>query len=270
MECRSFFHDPAVSLPVVRRRAGELLLETALWYGELVLSRGRALWGGDSHSSRTAYHMAVGRLRKQGLIASRQTDGLPILELTEEGESRTSASRIPYRLWKRRWCGLWYVLVYDVPEKQRRLRDALRGFLRRKRMGCLQKSVWVSAHDVRPDYDDLVQAVGIDSVSFLVEAQNVLGRRDQDIVLRAWDFDRLGAIHAWYCEVCHHNAAVLCSGNVSLEQIRIMAREEVSAFLAAMQEDPMLPRELHPAGYSGPLVLKTHREFVRTVKRAVR
>jgi phenylacetic acid degradation operon negative regulatory protein len=268
MDWQSYFHHPDISLPVVRRRTAELLLETIVWYGDVVRTGGRYLGWSHCFPSRQSYYNAMRRLRKQGLIACKgRWDRQPVLQLTERGERLTSAVLNPRRLWNRKWSGIWYALVYDVPEKRRDLRDALRGFLRRKRMGCLQRSVWVTPDDIRPDYDDLARTVDIQTVSFLFEARNVLGRSDEDIVLSSWDFSRLRDIHSWYRRVYEHNLHVVRSTDMAPGALSQMASEELSAYRSAMEEDPLLPRSLLPNWYEGFKVFDLHISFVRSLRR---
>ena len=268
MEWRSYFHHPDLCLPVIRRRAAELLLDTLLWYGQVVVTRGWCVSWNNSAPSKEAFYNSARRLAKAGLIVreGRGTTGASLI-LTEDGKARTSESFRADRFWKRKWNGLWYVLVYDIPEDRRKFRDNLRRFLARLRMGCLQRSVWVSAQDIRPEYDDLVHAAKVEYVSFLFEATTVLGRSPQDVVTEAWDFDRIDRIQGWYREVFEHNLAVVGSGKLEAEDLRKLAAEEIEAYLSAMWQDPLLPGELLPAGYRGYDVFQLHNRFVRAIKR---
>jgi phenylacetic acid degradation operon negative regulatory protein len=271
MDWRTYFHHPDISLPVVRRRAAEALLDLLASYGRLIASNGRSLTWCDCFPSREAYFNAVRRLRESGLIAYRRSeDQEPVLALTDAAGKHTGEVLNPEARWGRPWSGIWYVLAYDVPEKRRDLRDALRGFLKRMRMGCLQRSVWVSADDVRPQYDDLAKAAGIESVSFLFEATTVLGRSSRDIVAAAWDFERLGRIQRWYGEVFEHNAMVLRSVAGDLRQLQALAAEELAAYRSAMCDDPLLPEDLLPSGYEGRRLCALHRAFVRAVRARAR
>jgi len=211
------------------------------------------------------------RLRKDGLIAYvTECNKEPVLDLTEAGAARTSVVFKPERFWKRKWNGIWYVLVYDIPEKQKALRNALRGFLKRLRMGCLQRSVWVSPYDVRPEYDDLMKTVKIEFFSFLFESTTVLSRSAQDVVQSAWNFDRLYRIHDRYLKVYEHNLHAISSEKISKKTLMTMAQEEISAYQSAMQEDPLLPHELLPTAYLGFKVFELHKIIVHEVKSRIR
>ncbi len=134
-------------------------------------------------------------------------------------------------------------------------------------MGCLQKSVWISPRDIRPLYDDLQQAVGIHIVSYLFHAQTVLGRETRDLVLAAWDFDRLRAKQLWFIESCRRHLHQLRPAKSPPPDLGRLVREELQSYLAVMKADPLLPKKLCPPGYAGMDAFEIHNEFVQTIKR---
>ena len=187
MKWEGFYH-PDLSLPVVRRRVGDELLDLIFGLGELALTRGWSAISVDERE-RATYHSAVYRLKKRGLIVSKGDDlRRPVFALSESGQVYSSMIRRPEKAWNTKWGGRWYILLYDVPESSRSYRDTLRAFLKRLRMGCLQKSVWVTPFDIRPEYSDLVEAARIDAYAHLLEARTVLGQSSAEIVGMAWDF----------------------------------------------------------------------------------
>ena len=58
------FHHPDLSLPIVRRRIAEELLDLLFGVGEIVATRGRALTWSRSFPSRDSYNSAMYRLRQ--------------------------------------------------------------------------------------------------------------------------------------------------------------------------------------------------------------
>ena len=55
------------------------------------------------------------------------------------------------------WDKKWRVIVFDIPEKKRRARDALRFEMKKLGFFELQRSVWVYPHDCRDAIDFLVE-----------------------------------------------------------------------------------------------------------------
>jgi phenylacetic acid degradation operon negative regulatory protein len=261
------FHHPDISWPVIRRRVGAELLDFIAQFGEAMVTGGRSFTWASTRPDRRAYHEAVRRLRKAGLVTSRKAGGAaPVLMLTPRGELGRSESHRPERWWKQRWDGRWYLLAYDVPEKQRGYRDGLRAFIVRLKLGCLQKSLWITPRDIRPEYDDLMQGTEAGTYSHLFEARTVLGRRPEELVDQAWDFDALDKAQADYCrETALALRRVEDRKTDGATRVRL-ARAEMLAYLSAMCDDPLLPRDLWPHGYRGEEAWRMHQAFAAAVR----
>ena len=261
------FHHPDISLPVLRRRIVEefldVLSEFGSGYGSLsVLSQ----WRSD-YPSRPAFNQAMSRLKRKGIIAAKSTGGLhPVLELTEKGKARRPPVLRPQRYWNRRWNRIWYVLVYDVPESNRKYRNSLRRILRDLRMGCLQGSVWVSPNDIRGEYDDLEKAAGVGGYAFLFESRTVLGQSSIDVVQQAWDFDSISQLQGFYCRVLKKNLKRLDEHGAGKAEVLELARKELEAYLSVMNCDPLLPRDLWPSDYMGEEAFNVHGEFAKLAR----
>lgn len=261
------FHHPDISLPVLRRRAGIEIMEL-LEMSALFLTRGGwALVNQHTYPNRAAFRNASMRLREKGLVAGRSIGGAaPKLMLTEVGRKHIPAYFTPEKYWNRRWSGIWYMLVYDVPEADRKYRDVLRAFLRRMRMGCLQQSVWVSAEDIRPDFDDLCEAGNLDTFAYLLEAQTVLGLSADRIVSNAWNFERLEELQRYFCDVCRQNMELLEESRPSAEELAGLIRSSLEAYHGAFGEDPLLPSKLLPKGYAGREAFALHRQLMSRIE----
>ena len=228
-------------------------------------------WGLINRScypSNVAYRSAKSRLRKQGLVVWREkAAATPQLKLTPAGQQLMPPYFNPEKYWNRPWNKIWYLFVYDVPEVDRAYRDVLRQFLKRKRMGCLQQSVWITPQDIRPDFDDLTQAAGVGAFAYLFESRTVLGLPNRRIVSDAWDFDRLERNQTHYCSVMETNLKQLKEGKHPPDDIAELLRISVDAYHAAMAEDPLLPEKLHPQDYRGKQVYILTKEFFAEIDR---
>ncbi|MCF7849180.1 MAG: hypothetical protein K9M45_10035 [Kiritimatiellales bacterium] len=226
---------------------------------------GRGGWGLLSRSyypDQKAYRNAVYRLRRDGLIvAGGQGGKTPRLALSPAAQENLPVYFDPEKAWNRKWNGIWYMFVYDVPEVDRSYRDVLRRFLKRLRLGCLQQSVWITPHDIRPQFDDLTKGAGVDSFAYLFEAQTVLGLPNRRVVDDAWDFDRLYEIQRHYCKVMETNLSRLSAARHGSEELSALVRLALDAYHGAFIEDPLLPRKLLPDSYQGENVLKIHRRL---------
>lgn len=89
---------------------------------------------------------ALYRLRDKKLVTFTKTDGRrPIVRLTVSGE--TEITKIILRQYKISetvvWDGRWRVVIFDIREKRRSVRNRLRALLAGAGMVRLQDSVWV-------------------------------------------------------------------------------------------------------------------------------
>jgi phenylacetic acid degradation operon negative regulatory protein len=257
------FHHPDLSAPVIRRRAGDELVTLLAGTAELLLSRGLSTLYCDCYPNRNAYHSAVTRLRKRGLITTESRKGeLPSLKLTPAAATSLPLYYTPHKAWNRKWNNRWYILMFDVPEKNRPYRDHLRAFLKQNHFGCLQRSVWVTPRDVRPDYDDLNKAAAVDTVAFLFEAQTVLGFGPQSVVREAWNFQLIHQLQERYIQVAHENLLRLKNGPAQPGDLVTLLRAENQAYAQALSLDPLLPKELNPPGYLGLQVADCHKNLI--------
>lgn len=84
---------------------------------------------------------AIRRLRNNGLLEQEKShEGEVALRLTQIGRDFIGV--------KEEWDGKYRVIVWDIPENKRRLRDLLRRKLKEWEFKDLQKSVWVSKRNV--------------------------------------------------------------------------------------------------------------------------
>jgi phenylacetic acid degradation operon negative regulatory protein len=259
-------HHPDICLPVVRRKAADELITLIAGTAELVLTRGASCIYRSCYPSSSAYDKAVRRLEKNGLLAQAKSDcTLPTLTLTQTAKNRLPDYFNPEQHWSKRWNKWWYVLMFDVPESQRQYRDTLRAFLKKKRLGCLQRSVWVTPQDIRADYDDLDKGAAVDSVAFLFEARTVLGHGNHSVVREAWNFDHLFKIQNLYIHTANENLTTLQENSFTEDELLQLLRIDTLAYSQAMTLDPLLPQELHPEKYIGEKVFLTHQTLIQQI-----
>lgn len=92
-----------------------------------------------------AVSSAAARLRKRGLVSfsdghySLTAPGRKILEKWSLSDYRIEAPK--------RWDGRWRVVIFDIPERKRRIRTELRHILNEAGFHRLQDSVWVIPYE---------------------------------------------------------------------------------------------------------------------------
>ncbi len=97
-----------------------------------------------SPQQNTVIERSSHRLIRQGLM---KWEGRR-LRLTEKGERRIQELTLREQLKKpKRWDGKWRVLVFDIPERRKKLRQWIRYTLKDIGFVRLQDSVWVYPYD---------------------------------------------------------------------------------------------------------------------------
>ena len=122
-----------------------------------------------------SYFTEVSRLIKTGDINKKaDKKGNAYLELTSKGKERLKR-RFPIFM-KGKWDGSFMIVVFDIPEKDRRARDDLREKLKELGFGQLQESVWVSPYHFEDDLKEFFEETGYLSYVFVMKAERVLGK----------------------------------------------------------------------------------------------
>lgn len=109
------------------------------------------------------FYNAFYRLRKNGMIKMDYQGKQLHISLTEEGKKYVRNNQIDYLEIKKpwRWDRKWRVLVFDIKEKQRLKREALRGKLKELGLFKLQDSVWVCPYNFQKEVDILRNFFGL-------------------------------------------------------------------------------------------------------------
>jgi|SRR3989344_2288745 len=105
------------------------------------------------------------RLQREGCFITRRRGRQIYISLTEKGRKKAGRFQIDHLTIKKpkKWDRKWRVIVFDISEKHRRAREALRGFFKRLNLYPLQKSVWISPYDCRDEIELLRDFFGLTS-----------------------------------------------------------------------------------------------------------
>ncbi|MEK7480761.1 MAG: hypothetical protein AAB604_01500 [Patescibacteria group bacterium] len=104
------------------------------------------------------------RLRKSGDLIMRTIDNQLYIELTEKGRKKASWLQVNHLAIKKqkKWNGKWWMVIFDIQERHRTKREALRGFFKRLGFLQLQKSVWIQPYDCRDEINLLREFFGLE------------------------------------------------------------------------------------------------------------
>ena len=117
--------------------------------------------------ARSSLRSAIHRLKKKGYVQEQRDQGRLILKLTEAG--RDVALKIRAHD-ESKWDGIWRLVIFDIPESHRKVRDTLRNKLKSWGFEKWQKSTWASKKPLTNTLRQLVKELGIEDWVLVVES----------------------------------------------------------------------------------------------------
>lgn len=133
------------------------------------------------------FYNAFNYLRNQGLVEMEYRGKQLYISLTEEGKKKVGKYQIDDLEIKKpfRWDKKWRVLIFDIDEKNKAKREALRGKLKELGLYQLQKSVWVCPYDFFKEMDILRRFFGLESSEMkMITASEIEGDKEIKIFFR--------------------------------------------------------------------------------------
>lgn len=118
-----------------------------------------------------SFYKAVKDLREKGFLETSKTDqGKIIMKLTSKGRDEMILKKI---LEEKKWDGKYRVVIFDIPEKNRKLRNILRYKLKEWKFEPWQKSVWAGKKDVTKHLRGFIKEIGISEWVRVIEGLDV-------------------------------------------------------------------------------------------------
>lgn len=208
---------------------------------------------GDLGIDERAVRAAVSRMKRREALVSERRDRRFGYKLTpqaeavlDEGDRRIFARRRPADL-----DDGWVVVVFSVPESERRKRHVLRSRLAWQGFGNVSAGVWIAPWRLAEEARGLLVRLDLDGYVDLFHAHHEAFGATAEKVARWWDLDGLGAEYAQFVQ---EQSSVL-------ERWRTAGGDDRDAFVdylnavAAWQRfpylDPGLPTELLPPTWEG-------------------
>lgn len=125
----------------------------------------------------TAFH----RLKKEGLIDIQTSNKQIHISLTSEGKMKAGLFQIDSLKIKRpkAWDKKWRLLTFDISEKKKIIREALRGKLQELGFYLFQKSIWIYPFDCAAETDLLKDFFGLSSKEIQLITADSIGRDEE-------------------------------------------------------------------------------------------
>lgn len=129
----------------------------------------------------------LNRLRQQKLISISHNGDKTKITLTQNGRRKVLSYKLSeIKLKKGKWDGWWRVVIFDIPEKDRRGRNVLRSKMQELGFYMLQKSVMVTPWECRDEVDFIKHYYNLGDYINVIKAKNFDG---EDLVRNYFELD---------------------------------------------------------------------------------
>lgn len=230
-------------------RPGDLLklglAEAFDFYQELRDPLGLGQWLSYNYR-RKNFAATVKREIKTGDIEKIEKNGQVYLRLTSVGKIKIIRDFPLLFLAGKKWDGKWRVVIYDIAEVSKNIRENLRRKLHELGFGMIQKSVWVSPHDITADFTEYLESKKLTEMVHMFEAKKLLAGDGKELAQKIWSLDK---INKQYSDIYAHATHGDRNTQSGLKEIR-------QDYLRVLMGDPLLPKELLPKDWKGERVKK--------------
>lgn len=134
------------------------------------------------------FFQVVSRTLKTGDIEKVIKNGKVYLRLTSVGKNKTKRD-FPITTLTKSWNRRWVIVIFDISEKSKPVRERLRSKLKSLGFGMLQKSVWISPLPIGKDMKEVIESVGLSKDAFVVEVSGFLFGSPKELVRKVWQLD---------------------------------------------------------------------------------
>lgn len=196
----------------------------------------RALYFPGGYPRKEALHKLVYRMTKVKEIEKEIKDDEVFIKLTSKGGKFFDEKISLQKLSRRIWDGKWRLVIFDIKEIERNIRDQLRRKLKDWGFVMWQESVYISPHPILKEVDEFLKSNHLFPKVVTMEAQ-LVGIKNHDKF--AWVVFKLGDLEKKYLEI---KKKILSFKNNKRKKNQF--KEILEDFHEAILNDPFLPKGL--------------------------
>lgn len=211
------------------------------------------------------YNHLVWRNLKTGYIEKVEKDGEIYLRLTSQGQKKIERDFPLLDLQRSVWDRKWRLVIFDIQEIDRLSRDRLRGKLKELGFGMLQKSVFITPHDVLEDFSEFIHSLNLDEYVYMLEVSKIIAGNSKALSRKIWKLDAINSMYKNLIETIESKYLISSHdrGNkLNSKEVRKLQQMYVEILL----QDPFLPRELLPTDWKAEEAKKHIKKLVKYSK----
>ncbi len=190
------------------------------------------------------YSSLVSRMIQDKKIRKIKKNNKLRYEITTKGITHLQNKYFVLSYQKKRWDKKWRVMIFDIEETNRKIRDSLRYKIKQLGFGYLQKSVWVSPYNTFSYLKQFIKDNNLDSQIILIESQK-LSIKNEELARIIWPIDK---IKLSYIEI--YQKLVLINKKIDDNTISSSSKVNFGRIyknlISTILRDPHLPKEFLP------------------------
>lgn len=194
---------------------------------------------------KSAFRRALYRSLETGEIEKVIKDGEPFFKIAPAGKEKLARYFPIYKLAESGWDGKWRVVIFDIPEIDKKSREYLRWKLISWGFGKLQRSVYISPLDVLADVKEYLKSQKLHGKVVVFEAKEVFTKDQRVVAKYVWKLDKL---NERYLRIIN---LIYSKDECDEKEWRQRKKEVKKDFFEILINDPILPKELLPEDWCG-------------------
>ncbi len=180
---------------------------------------------------------ALAKLKSLDWVKKEKNENEILYKITEKGE-RYFDETLSILKEKDAWDNKWRLVIFDIPESNRALRDKLRRSLSGLGMGILQGSVWISTHDIKDQIAQIIEKLNLTKNLRYFEVTSTTGLNRQ-IIEKAWNLPEINLSLERFIKESERALKTMGKGNGD----RFKAKALIFDYALILKKDPKLPKE---------------------------
>ena len=179
----------------------------------------------------------LAKLVKSKFVEKSSIDNDITYKITQKGEKQFDRDLKPLKT-TGHWDGKWRLVIFNLPEKKRDVRDKLRRYLIKLGLGTMQNSVWITPNDIKNEIDCIEKKLSLnEKIKYFEISRNT--SIDKTIIERSWNLPELEDKYKKFSFEAERLIKVIEKSPNS----RFSAKKMIYQYSMILKEDPMLPNE---------------------------
>lgn len=214
---------------------------------------------------------SLSRLKKDGYIESTERSRYAVTPLGSEFIQ--TINRKPLLI-EKKWDAVWHMVMFEVPESDRKKRDAFRGGLLQLGFGLLYKSVYISPWDYREDVLRLADSLEITDWITIGEGTLVHNGLTPEKAWEIWNLSALSEVYKakqdWIRSHFSPSLERLLREEPVDDRALFVRFLELGETIAELGlSDPILPEDLLPRDWIGRSCFLEYQRMLRTIAASI-